>query len=237
MGLFKIFLSTVLVMVWVKTSLPQVAINTNGATADASAMLDVSSSVKGMLVPRMTTAQKIAITTPATGLLVFDLDLNNFCYYNGANWNTLSSGSVSKTNLIIINNNSALTSEGGFAIKLSNKSGNLIKKGTLVSLSVLDAGGIVLTGQSNSSSSPVGVVYEDAANNSDCWIVVSGIAGVLMKNNQNSNAGDRICVSDVNGRVVPVSSNQSVDKVNTIGYCLESKSSGTDVLVKIVLKF
>ena len=58
-------------------------------TADASAMLDIKSITKGMLVPRMMTEQRLAIGlpgTPAIGLLVYDTDLNNFFYYNGITW-------------------------------------------------------------------------------------------------------------------------------------------------------
>ncbi|MGZ4080526.1 MAG: hypothetical protein ACXVOH_03565 [Bacteroidia bacterium] len=48
-----------------------VAINENHNSANATAMLDVSSTTKGMLVPRMTTTQRDAISTPATGLLIY----------------------------------------------------------------------------------------------------------------------------------------------------------------------
>jgi len=47
------------------------SINTDGSTANASAILDVKSTTKGLLLPRMTKTQKNAIATPATGLLVF----------------------------------------------------------------------------------------------------------------------------------------------------------------------
>lgn len=62
-------------------------------TPDESAMLDVMSSDKGMLVPRMTTVQRLAIASPgspATGLLVYDTDFNNFFYYNGLIWMSFS---------------------------------------------------------------------------------------------------------------------------------------------------
>ena len=72
----------------------QVAVNSNGASADNSAMLDVSSTNKGMLIPRMTTAQRNAISSPATGLMVFDTDENNFYFYDGSNWTLINSGSV-----------------------------------------------------------------------------------------------------------------------------------------------
>jgi len=50
----------------------QVAINTYGSSPDGSAMFVVKSTTKGMLVSRMTTTQRTAISSPATGLLVFD---------------------------------------------------------------------------------------------------------------------------------------------------------------------
>ena len=64
-------------------------------TANSSSMLDVKSTSKGFLSPRLTTTQRNAIVTPATGLLVFDTSLNGFYYYNGTAWINLSSGSSS----------------------------------------------------------------------------------------------------------------------------------------------
>lgn len=58
--------------------------------AHSSAMLDVKSITKGMLVPRLTTAQRTAISSPATGLLVFDTDEGDFYFFNGG-WVNLTS--------------------------------------------------------------------------------------------------------------------------------------------------
>jgi hypothetical protein len=55
----------------------------------ASAVLEVSSTTRGFLPPRMTTAEKNLIATPATGLMVFDTDLARPCFFNGATWITL----------------------------------------------------------------------------------------------------------------------------------------------------
>src|SRR5260221_9326214 len=73
-----------------------VAINTDGSTANASAILDIKSSTKGMLAPRMTTVQRTAVATPSAGLLVYDTDTNSFWFYNGTAWSDLSaSGTLS----------------------------------------------------------------------------------------------------------------------------------------------
>ena len=70
-----------------------VGINATGAAPDGSALLDVASTTKGVLVPRMTQTQRNAITTPATGLLIFQTDNTpGFYYYNGTAWVPLSGG-------------------------------------------------------------------------------------------------------------------------------------------------
>ncbi len=73
-----------------------VAINTTGAAAHSSAMLDVSSTTKGMLAPRMTATERAAISGPATGLLVYQTDgTSGFYYFNGSSWLPLTGSSSS----------------------------------------------------------------------------------------------------------------------------------------------
>ncbi len=59
-----------------------VAINEDGAAPDPSAMLEVTSTEKGILIPRMTQAQRDAIAEPATGLLIYQTDETPGFYYN-----------------------------------------------------------------------------------------------------------------------------------------------------------
>lgn len=69
-------------------SAQSLSINTDGSTADASALLDVKSTAKGILVPRMNKTERNAIASPATGLMVFQNapDSVGFYYYNGTSW-------------------------------------------------------------------------------------------------------------------------------------------------------
>lgn len=66
---------------------------------DSSAALEVSSVTQGMLVPRMTTAQRTSIANPATGLLVFDISTNSFWFKGSTVWIQLvdSSNAVVQT--------------------------------------------------------------------------------------------------------------------------------------------
>jgi hypothetical protein len=61
------------------------------ASPNASAILDVQSTAKGVRMPNMTTTQKNAIASPAAGLMVFDTTLSKLCVYSGAAWQTITS--------------------------------------------------------------------------------------------------------------------------------------------------
>lgn len=76
-----------------------VAINTTGNEPDNSAMLDVSSTEKGLLIPRMTQAQRTAIALPANGLLVYQNDgTEGFYYYDGSAWTNLALVNFTESN-------------------------------------------------------------------------------------------------------------------------------------------
>ena len=64
-------------------------------TPEASSALTIESTNQGILIPRMTLAQRDAIATPATGLLIFQADdAVGFYYYDGANWTNLASSNT-----------------------------------------------------------------------------------------------------------------------------------------------
>lgn len=60
-----------------------VSISTDGSQPDNTAMLDVKSNSKGLLIPRLTTAQRTGIVSPATGLMVFDTDTYSNWIFRG----------------------------------------------------------------------------------------------------------------------------------------------------------
>jgi hypothetical protein len=72
-----------------------VGITADGSMPDNSAMLDVKSTAKGLLIPRMTEVQRTAISSPATGLMVYQTDGVTGFYYNAGtplapNWTTFN---------------------------------------------------------------------------------------------------------------------------------------------------
>lgn len=74
----------------------QVGIGTT--SPNSSAALDITSTNSGILIPRMTQAQRNAITTPATGLLIFQTDATaGFYYYNGSAWTPFTNSGWSLT--------------------------------------------------------------------------------------------------------------------------------------------
>ncbi|HEX5654804.1 MAG TPA: tail fiber domain-containing protein [Chitinophagaceae bacterium] len=88
-----ILLFSLITLAVFKTFSQNVAINTDGSQPAASAMLDISSTSKGLLIPRMNSAQRAAIANPATGLLVWQTDSSpGFYYFNGSSWVSLSGG-------------------------------------------------------------------------------------------------------------------------------------------------
>ena len=77
----------------------QVGIGT--ATPDASAKLDITSTTQGLLPPRMTTVQRDAISSPATGLVIFNTSTNSLETKNSTGWVSLSASFVALPTIVI----------------------------------------------------------------------------------------------------------------------------------------
>jgi hypothetical protein len=124
-----------------------VAINTDASAPAASAVLDVKSTDKGVLVPRMTTAQRTAIANVVKGLLVFDNSTSSFWFYNGGTWVELSTGDNRWTSLS--SNNISNTNTGNVGIGTIIPSEKLHVAGSIRSTGDLKLSGDAGVGVSN----------------------------------------------------------------------------------------
>lgn len=138
-----------------------VAINTDGSSPDTSAILDIKTTAKGVLIPRLTTAQRNAIQFPATGLTIFQTDGSvGPYYYSGTSWvairDNMGSHQMSKN----------LKTGGYYISKLQDSVGILLK----------DSGTVSFIGRQSSGgpASPVEVGRLDK----DGGFVVKSILGI-----------------------------------------------------------
>ena len=94
------------------TTYAQVGIGTT--TPDASSALDITSITKGLLIPRMTETQRDEISSPETGLMIYQTDVTvGFYYYNGSSWAEVAA--TSKTYSV----NTFYAELGGYVIQIS----------------------------------------------------------------------------------------------------------------------
>lgn len=147
-----------------KVKAQNVSINDNGSAPDSSAMLDVSDTTKGLLVPRLTQVQRDAIAGPATGLLIFQTDADSGFYFNlgipsTPNWLKLISANDTRSSISDADGNTRILTEqtanedtlrffanGAEVMKIDSSALNLLK--TLV---------IPFT-----TGDSVGVIYQDS---------------------------------------------------------------------------
>ena len=204
-----------------------VAINNDGTSAATSAMLDIKSTTKGMLMPRMTTAQRTAIVSPALGLLVFDTDTKTIWAYNGTVWTNLSS--VGGGGFTLPYENSAAVASSAF--KITN-SGTAIE-GITNGVSANGIRGIATVNGSNGvyggSTSSTGVGVRGESNTGTGIIAYSGSGTGL---SASSLSGTGIYTNSISGLALNVNGNLKIAGGNTNpsnGAVLTSDASGNAV--------
>ena len=138
----------------------------------------------------------------------------------------------------------AISNIGGFLVRYINDTGANSIKGTVVisSLSVEDAVDTMVA----DNDEAIGVIYNSGiADGSDVWVAVSGKADVLIQDGQIATIGywvrgsitqagrADITNADPPGGGIP----QADIHFRELGHCLQTKSSGTDVLARCNLHF
>jgi len=89
----KLILSLLAFVLLAQLNAQNVGINEDGSSPHSSALLDLKSETKGLLIPRMLEAQRTAIPLPAEGLMVYQTNNDaGFYYYDGAAWSKMGSG-------------------------------------------------------------------------------------------------------------------------------------------------
>lgn len=135
-----------------------------------------------------------------------------------------------------------ITPEGGLAIKMTNNTGAASIKGTLIESNETTANSFQVLSDEYDC---IGIVYEDGiADGEECYIVISGVAEVLIEDGTASTHGNWVESSTVSGRAdatqaLPAGGTiaELQNHFKEIGHCIESKTAGTDVLAKCVIHF
>jgi hypothetical protein len=137
------------------------------------------------------------------------------------------------------------TSEGGLAVKMINKTGAASVKGTLVRPSSTTAGAVTIIDPNHAD--PIGAIYDSGvAEGSDVWVVVSGVAEILIDDGTAATLRGWASVSSTTaGRVsvgiAPPTTPGSWEDVQThmreVGHGIEAKSAGTNVVAKFIIHF
>jgi hypothetical protein len=95
--LFCILNCVIIMITSVEAFSQGVGINTAGAASDNSAILDIAASDKGMLIPRMTDAQRQLVKDPVQGLMIYNTNTFELNYWNGTGWYRVYGNPLSNT--------------------------------------------------------------------------------------------------------------------------------------------
>jgi hypothetical protein len=87
----KHLLTLVFLLILIGTYAQNVGIGTT--TPNASALLDLNSTTRGLLLPRLNNTQMFGIQNPASGLVVFNTNYNELYHYNGSSWRSIINSS------------------------------------------------------------------------------------------------------------------------------------------------
>lgn len=175
----QFFIVILMIMSFYNTAFTQTGVRIAGSagTADPSSMLDVISNSKGVLIPRMLESERTSISSPATGLIVYQTNNSKGIYYfDGAVWVQLAAGALSGSGA---NNYLARWSGGGLTTGASYDDGTNVGIGNTGPSQKLDvSGNIRATGMiiANANGAPYLQGGDDATLND---VNVANTVGVI----------------------------------------------------------
>ena len=162
----KRILSTLLLLASLSILFAQtegIGINTNGNAPDPSAMLDIQSSEKGLLIPRMDSSSRNAINSPSEGLMVYDSSMTSFWFFDGGIWQQMRASQDvdtlwsrdSLSNIFITGGNNQIIGEGSFVAGKFNTLGPFSRDNIVLGNGNFSADGNLSIGGWNNSSDGV----------------------------------------------------------------------------------
>jgi len=156
----------------------QVGVNADGSSPDGSAMLDVKSVTKGVLTSRMNTSQRDAIVSPATGLLIFNTDCNDFQFWNGAAWIPIGNSGLVSAPSTISGTTTPCTNAVGVTYSITPLSGAVGYSWTVPAGSTITSGQGTTTITVNFGSTN-GAIFVSAYGT--CWKSLGAYLGVQLQ--------------------------------------------------------
>lgn len=165
-----------------------VGISSTSITPDASSIMELRSSTKGLLIPRMTTTQRNAISSPAAGLMIFNTTTQKFNFYDTtttASWKVMFSGTGGVNSVSGTTNR--ITISGTASDPVADISSSYVGQNTITTLGTVTTGtwnGTTIAtanGGTGGTTSPVagGVIY--GASTSAYGTTAAGSSGQILR--------------------------------------------------------
>ena len=124
-----------------------------GSTPSTSAVLDLQSTAKGLLVPRMTQAQRTTISSPANSLLVYQTDQDTgFYFYKSNAWNRVAGFRNDANSPIAIGYTAGSSPQADGAIAIGEEAGKTSQQQNAISVGYL-------SGKNNQGTNSVAIGY------------------------------------------------------------------------------
>lgn len=144
----KHLLTSVFLITIIAATAQNVGIGTT--TPNVSALLDLSSTTKGFLLPRVTTTQMFNIDNPATGLMVFNSTYNQLYHYDGSTWRSVLNGTHWSRPLasrdIMSNTSDSIGIGVSIPTRFVDVDGTMRVRGTLTADGTINSGGLLVSG-------------------------------------------------------------------------------------------